>query len=225
MNKSNIKLLTTIVDRGQGEKIAAICRREQLTFHLVCLGLGTASSEILDWFGLGETDKDVVLTLASSQKVSAMLSIFSDELHIKRPGKGIAFSIPLSGITGSLFQALSEESTPLEKEGTSMEESIKFELVIAVVNPGYCDQAVTAARGAGATGGTAIHARDVSHESAEKFFGISIQQEREIVAILIKKEIKQAVMQAINLAVGSKTPAKGLIFALPVDDLIGLTLK
>ena len=44
-------------------------------------------------------------------------------------------------------------------------------------------------------------------------------------AILIKKEIKQAVMQAINLAVGSKTPAKGLIFALPVDDLIGLTLK
>ena len=218
MNKSNIKLLTTIVDRGQGEKIAAICRRQQLTFHLVCLGLGTASSEILDWFGLGETDKDVVLTLASSQKVSAMLSIFSDELHIKRPGKGIAFSIPLSGITGSLFQALSEESTPLE-------ESIKFELVIAVVNPGYCDQAVTAARGAGATGGTAIHARDVSHESAEKFFGISIQQEREIVAILIKKEIKQAVMQAINLAVGSKTPAKGLIFALPVDDLIGLTLK
>ena len=106
-----------------------------------------------------------------------------------------------------------------------MEESIKFELVIAVVNPGYCDQAVSAARGAGATGGTVIHARDVSHESAEKFFGISIQQEREIVAILIKKEIKQAVMQAVNLAVGAKTPAKGLIFALPVDDLIGLTLK
>lgn len=95
MNKSNIKLLTTIVDRGQGEKIAAICRRQQLTFHLVCLGLGTASSEILDWFGLGETDKDVVLTLASSQKVSAMLSIFSDELQIKRPGKESPSSIPL----------------------------------------------------------------------------------------------------------------------------------
>ncbi|MFQ9800523.1 MAG: hypothetical protein ACLR23_18200 [Clostridia bacterium] len=205
-------------------KIAAICRRQQLTFHLVCLGLGTASSEILDWFGLGETDKDVVLTLASSQKVSAMLSIFSDELQIKRPGKGIAFSIPLSGIAGSLLQALSEESTPLEKEGTSMEESIKFELVIAVVNPGYCDQAVSAARGAGATGGTAIHARDVSHESAENFWHLHSAGE-EIVAILIKKEIKQAVMQAVNLAVGAKTPAKGLIFALPVDDLIGLTLK
>lgn len=47
MNKSNIKLLTTIVDRGQGEKIAAICRRQQLTFHLVCLGLGLATLRIL----------------------------------------------------------------------------------------------------------------------------------------------------------------------------------
>lgn len=225
MNKSNIKLLTTIVDRGQGEKIAAICRRQQLTFHLVCLGLGTASSEILDWFGLGETDKDVVLTLASSQKVSAMLSIFSDELHIKRPGKGSpsrshcpALPAPYSRLCQKnphhskrkepLWKSLSNLnlSSPSSTQGTVIRLSPRPEAPGLPAEPPFTP-------------------RDVSHESAEKFFGISIQQEREIVAILIKKEIKQAVMPGNQSGRRLQTPAKGLIFALPVDDLIGLTLK
>ena len=64
-----IKLLVTIVDRGKGSAAVDIYRSQQLHFDYLCMGLGTANSQILDYFGLSETEKDVVFTLAPAWKV------------------------------------------------------------------------------------------------------------------------------------------------------------
>jgi hypothetical protein len=84
---------------------------------------------------------------------------------------------------------------------------------------------MTVAREAGATGGTVINARGLSHEGPIKFFGVSLQDEREIIIILTKREQKAAIMQAVSQTYGITTEAGGIIFSLPVDRIMGLSFE
>ena len=91
----------------------------------------------------------------------------------------------------------------------------------AVVN-GYSDDVIDAARQAGARGGTVIKSRRRNSEHAQQFFGISIQEEQDLVLMVVPKAQKSAIMTAISEKCGSKTPAQGILFSLPVEDTIGL---
>ena len=86
LKRSLIKLMVTIVERGKGERIAELCLREHLHFHFICLGLGTASSEILDYFGLGETAKDVVISMVPDYKVPELMPMISEQMQLKKTG-------------------------------------------------------------------------------------------------------------------------------------------
>lgn len=93
-----IKLIVCIVDRGEAERITALCLQERIAFHLTLRGHGTADSDILDYLGLGETEKDVVLLCIRRSAADGFLQELSAHLHLDRPGSGIAFSIPLSSV-------------------------------------------------------------------------------------------------------------------------------
>ena len=98
----------------------------------------------------------------------------------------------------------------------------QFEMVFAIVNSGYTEEVMDAVKACGATGGTIINARGTANLEAEKFFGISISSEKEIVMIIVKKDIKDSVLKAIYEKVGLSTPGQGIAFSLPVDEAVGL---
>jgi nitrogen regulatory protein PII len=95
------------------------------------------------------------------------------------------------------------------------------ELIICIVNNGFTDLVMDAARKEGARGGTIFHGRGTGNPEMEKFFGISISPEKEIVIILVEGEIKEAVLKAVNKAAGLETNGKGIAFSLPVSDVVG----
>ena len=97
-----------------------------------------------------------------------------------------------------------------------------YETIICIVNAGFSDTVMSVARECGAKGGTIIHARGSAREDAEAKFGITIEPEKEIVLILVKKEIKDAILHAIYKNVGLNSPGQGIAFSLPVDDVIGI---
>lgn len=99
----------------------------------------------------------------------------------------------------------------------------KFQVIFCIVNAGFSDEAMAAAREAGAKGGTIIHARGTANINAEKIFGISVQPEKEIVMILVKDDIRDEVMRALYRGVGLKTACHGIAFCMPVDDVVGLS--
>jgi nitrogen regulatory protein PII len=99
------------------------------------------------------------------------------------------------------------------------------DLIIAVVNQGYSDELMNTARAAGATGGTVINARGQAHEGAVKFFGVSVQDEKEVIIILTAREQKVPIMRAVSEAHGLNSPAAGLVFSLPVDNVLGLSFE
>lgn len=98
----------------------------------------------------------------------------------------------------------------------------EYDLIITIVNRGFADQAVDAARAAGAHGGTVFYARGTGIHEMEKFFAISIQPEKEVVLTLVKHEETQKIMHSIVDAAGLKTEGKGLAFVLPVADVAGI---
>lgn len=98
----------------------------------------------------------------------------------------------------------------------------KYEVIMCIVNSGYSDEVMAAARECGARGGTIINARGTAKEDAEKRFNISIHPEKEIVMIIALEEIKDSILTAINQSVGLQTPGQGIVFSIPVSQAVGL---
>jgi hypothetical protein len=96
---------------------------------------------------------------------------------------------------------------------------------MCVLNQGYTDDFMTTAREAGAGGGTIISARGTASAAEVKFFGISVQDEKEIIIILTTHEKKNAIMSAVAEKYGMSTEARGLVFSLPVENITGLELR
>ena len=218
-----IHMVVTIVDRGKCEKVVSLCQEKKVPIHLVSLGHGTARSEMLDLLGLGETKKDIVISFVPERTVCPLLEHLATGMKMRYPGKGISFAVPLSSVSARLYRTLTEHiQTEHERTDSDMACEGKYELVVALINRGYTDLVMEAARQVGAPGGTVLNTRGIGSEDVEQFLGISIQSEKEIVFLVVPTEKRQDVMQAISHEAGLKTPAKGVVLSLPVSHAIGL---
>ncbi len=97
------------------------------------------------------------------------------------------------------------------------------ELIVCIINDGFSDVVMTAAKNAGARGGTIFHGKGTGNKDMEKFFGISITPEKEVVFILTTNTQKDDIVSAIYKEAGLDTRGQGIIFTLPVDDFVGPT--
>lgn len=227
--EGKVKVLLTILDYKSAEKLDKAFRTHELPVHLVTHGYGTASSEIMDYLGLGETKKHVILSFITEDSVPTAFEMLKKKMHFDKPGKGIACSIPVSGMSKLICAILEQEkklqhsdSMYKEGEGKHMENSYLYDLIITIVNQGYSEEVMEAAKKAGARGGTVVHARGLGSKEAAKFLGFTIQPEKDMVLIVVKREDKKTIMEAISKSAGLTTSGKGVCFSLPVENQIGL---
>ena len=96
------------------------------------------------------------------------------------------------------------------------------EVIFAIVNSGYAEEAMEAAKEQGARGGTILNARGVAREDAAAFFGITIHADKEILMMVVEKSIRDAVLNALYKQMGMAKKAQGIVFSLPVSDVAGL---
>ena len=99
----------------------------------------------------------------------------------------------------------------------------EHEVIFCIVNAGFSDAVMDAAKEFGARGGTVIHARGTANSEAEKLYKITIQPEKEIVMMVVQSSIKNEILHALYKSVGLNTAGHGIAFSMPVDDVIGLT--
>ncbi|MDR1363923.1 MAG: hypothetical protein LBJ35_07760 [Spirochaetaceae bacterium] len=226
-----IKLAVFIVDWSKLKTISTIFNQSNLRYHFVCKGTGTASSEILDILGIGATHKAVILCLEQDMMAPLLMSEVGRKLGLNHPGTGIGFSIPLSAINDTILKlvakdaeaAVNAEKYEAGKDEKQMDK--KFDLIISILNQGYSDEFMTAARGAGAGGGTVINARGLLKSGPSKIFGISVQDEKEIIMILTTREKKAPIMEAVCKSHGQNSKAGGIIFSVPADNITGIDLR
>lgn len=220
-----LKLLVGVVASGDGAEVAEICNSVGAALSYSFEASGTARTAVLDYLGLGESAKQVIISLIPESAEKAILDGIQKEMELYLVGKGICFTLPLTGVSsivanGLLKGALQDKSNG--REGRMTAETRKYDLIVAAVESGYADEAMNAAREAGAAGGTLIKAMTLNNRKAEQLIGVTLQQETEILIILTKCEGKLPIMRAIQETAGLKTDAGGVLFSLPVDNLIGV---
>jgi hypothetical protein len=218
-----LKLLGVIVDRAWTQKVADVMRDEHIRFHFITLGEGTAGSDIMALLGLNSVDKSLICALVPNFDSSRVLRLISEKINLSKPGRGIAFTSPLSGVSGAALRMITKDfETKGDDVTVDAKETAKYDMIVAVINPGHTAELMTAAKSAGARGGTILHGKKCDVDGDSKFFGIAPQLEKEIVAILTKHEMKNDIMRALTQACGMNTESQGVILSLPVDDIEGL---
>jgi len=96
------------------------------------------------------------------------------------------------------------------------------EVIFAIVDSGFAEDVMDIARGEGVRGGTILNARGVAREDAAAFFGITLHAEKEILMMVVEKDIRDNVLNAIYKEMGMAKKAHGIAFSLPVSDVAGL---
>lgn len=229
LRKPSLKLAVTIVDREHFQRTTDVFSECHIYHNFTCLARGTATSEIMDMLGLGTPEKAMIIGVGNSLSMRLLLSRLSQELQLEKRGRGIAFTIPLSGISSKFLSRLNqiyeeELGIFMEKSVDNIKKTAPYHLILALINQGFSEDVMSAAKKAGATGGTVLNARRGGIEAAEKFYGISIQEKKEIVAILASQENRNSIMQSISNECGLKTDARGMVISMPVDNVEGVQL-
>lgn len=97
------------------------------------------------------------------------------------------------------------------------------EMIVCIVNAGFSDMVMDTAKEYGAGGGTVLFARGTAPVEAENLFKIAIQPEKEMVMILVEKELRDDILHGLYKHVGLSTRGQGIAFSMPVDSVVGIT--
>ena len=215
------KYFIVVTQREYAERYLGYLREQTRAAVLYKLVNGTATDTALNRMGLEKTEKIMFEGLIRDECAAEFRKGLINRLDISSAGNGIAIFIPVDGIGGESAKKYLTGDAPVAKRESNMEERSRFVLIIAVTDKGNTDLVMNAARSAGASGGTVAKAKGTGAEIA-KSFGISITEEQEMTYIVAKRESRDDIMRAIMEKAGRDTPAHGVTFSLPVDDVAGI---
>ncbi len=218
----NLYWFITISRRADSDTVSELYQMLEVPRLYSSLAHGTAKSTILDLLGLEQCEKVVHQTVVTHNKLHELIAALERRLQIDMPGQGIALAVPLASIstkkTLDFFSGGHAEDEMTDKKQMNPR---AMELIIAICNKGYTEDVMEVARAAGAGGGTVLHAKGTGTEFAEKFYGLHLVDEKEIIYIVAKKDLRNPIMQAISDGAGPGTRAHALVFSLPVTDTAG----
>ncbi len=215
-----LDMVMAIVDRDKAKLMAELFENHKLPMVLAVLGRGTATSEVLDLYGLEAKEKALLITVAGADMTKQLIRAAKHKLFIDVPGNGIMMAIPLKSVGGGKTLAFLSGGAAPDKAVPEMK--FDHELIMAVINEGHTDPVMDAARSAGAAGGTVLHAKGTGGKLSEKFLGVSLADEKEVVLIVSKAGEKTAIMRAISDRCGVDTPSGAITFSLPISSVAGL---
>ena len=207
-------------DRAAYEKYFS---RRALASYTTLPCRGTAQNKMLDLLGIEQTEKIMLLSVIGKQQTKDVLETLPDQMEIDLPGRGIGLIIPVGSMGGMRsMQALTGSTEAEEREVVKME--YNAHLIIAILNKGYSDVAMEAARAAGAGGGTVVRAKGTYGKGDEHFFGMTLAEEKDTVLIVATEAQRKPIMQALMHQVTEMPELGTVTFSVPVSDTMGLRL-
>ena len=215
-----LNLVMAIVARSRHETMEDIVQGLKLPLALTLYARGTATSEQLLRYGLVPTEYALILTVADGESTRKVMRAAKVRMFIDIPGNGIMLSVPLKSVGGGKTMAYLTDNKTVTGEKPDL--NVTHELICVILNEGCSDMVMSAARPAGATGGTVLSGKGTGARESEKFLGISLASEKDVVLIVADKDKKAAIMKAIIEQAGPGTDAAAICFSLPVTAVEGL---
>lgn len=210
---SKFSLIISIVPHDKGEKLTKAAVDAGCGGGSVMMGRALAKSNFGAILGTGETTKDLIFMVVESTKKSAIMNAIYESTQNEKTNFGEIFTLDVD----SLLKA-GANSEGEEKMSENENKETSRDMITVIVNKGYADDVMFAARKAGATGGTVINARGTAREDDAKFFGVHIVPEKDMLVIVVEHDKKEAVLSAIKEVKCLKEPGMGIAFSSPVTD-------
>ena len=217
---NRIMMVFSIITRGKAKNYMESLEENGIGFHTQLSGVGTAPSEMMDIFGLGSNDKDIVISLAPESIINSyILNNISDGINSKFEYGGLMICVKLSAISRLYSEFVTRASKEIDANGgkKKVKSGQKHQLIIISVNQGYTDAVMQTARSAGAMGGTVLRARLAESGMMEQLGEEAVHQERDVVTIFAPAGTASKIMEEINRNHGVLSDANGTVMALPVD--------
>lgn len=213
-------LFCVICDKDKQKKVIAAMEEVKAFFSLVLRGKGTGSSKILAYLGLDDTEKAVLFSILLTKTAQQLQEKLNKKMDFVKPGNGIVFQVPV--IEGCYHKPV---HLTQEDGGNVMQQpATQNQMLMLIMNRGYTEDVMEEARANGATGGTVLHGRGCGLAGAEKFFGVTIQPEKDVIIIVAGTDTCTGIMQAVAKKYGPETAAGAVSFSLPVSGVCGVGL-
>lgn len=214
-------MLTLILSESKSRKCIRLVKEKGIRGGMVMIGRGTVGSAALNLLGIKSQKREVVNFLLDKEQAKEILHYLDEELHLGKPGHGIAYITPAADVAGSPVQErnISKEIDNLEQV---TEGEIMFKKLTVIVDRGMADDAMDIAREAGVRGGTILHGRGAGTEIATTLFGVEIEPEKELIIILTPESLIDNVVRALSRGLNLDKPGKGILFVEPILETRGL---
>lgn len=223
----NLYLFMTIIKKNDEEEFSDFFIKHNALPVYSTLCEGTTNSDTLSILGIEKSQKVLMQSIVTEDHAKKLKIDLTYDMDIDLPDRGIAISIPLSSIVSkTLLEKIRDQGQTVcseDKIQFSDERKLNMELIISICPKGNSTEIMKAARTAGAAGGTIIKAKGTAGEGLDTFFGMSISNEKEIIFIVAKKDVRTPIMQAIS-SYKSPEGLQPITFSLPVSDVAGLRL-
>lgn len=232
------KLIISIVPHDCGEIITNAAKDAGAGGGSIIMGRGTAENSILQLLGLGDTSKDIVYIVVEADKKDSVLNAIVTAAGEKKAHFGVLFTIDVGNFIKAGTVIPSDSSVipsgssviPSEVEGsnnTKGENTMNntYQMINVIVNKGYAEDAMAAARKAGAGGGTIIGARGTAREDDAAFFGMKIVPEKDMLIILVPSDKKDDIVKSITDLPCFAEAGSGIVFCNEAKDFTLLGKK
>lgn len=200
------RLIVTIVPHGFGEMVAKAARQAGAGGGTLVMARGTATNKIIQLLGLGDTSKDIVFLVVDEAQKDGIISAVKAAASKKKPHFGVLISTDILYFTHA-------EACGEQKMGEHT-----HQLIAVIANKGYGDDIMEAARQAGAGGGTIMAARGTAKPGDEKFLGLEIVPEKELLYIIAENSKISGIIEKISSLDCLARPGSGIVFSVPAGD-------
>ena len=210
-------LLCVIVNNGLGSKVLKIAKQHGVTGGTVFLGRGTVRNRLLEFLEINDVRKEIVLIAGDVEVISEVTDYINKEFNLHKPYHGISFIIPLVAFVGTR-----KNYANCLKDNGGVQKAM-YHSIYAIVDKGKGEMVMEAAIKAGAKGGTIINGRGTGIHETSKVFHMEIEPEKEIVLILSKESMTEAIVKNISEDMEIQKPGNGVIFVQNVTSVYGIT--
>ena len=208
------ELIYVIVNYGMGSRILHKAKKYGIPGGTIFLGRGTVSNALLNFLSLYDERKEIVMMGTDQETANYALKKMNDLLHFEKANHGIVFTTSACAIVGS-------RSCVSDEKGRG-ENKAMYQSIITIVDRGKAEDVIEAAKSAGSKGGTIINARGSGVHETSKVFNMDIEPEKELVMILSKQAITEAIVLAIREKLEIDKPGNGVIFIQNVNTVYGV---
>lgn len=212
------KLIVSIVPHDSGDFITDAANKAGAGGGTILMGRGTAANSVLQLLGLGDTSKDITINLVPADIADKIISSIVEACQEKKAHFGVLFSLNAGNFFKAGSKTISSEQNKSNQNKGDDAMANSYEMINIIVNKGYAEDAMAAARKAGAGGGTIINARGTAREGDAQFFGMNIVPEKEMLMILVPADKKDEIVKAVTDLPCFAEAGSGIVFCSDAND-------